>query len=313
MAYKDDYVWQEKFSQQLPKAEAGDVEAQYDIAIMYEKGNGVSKDMEKAFEWFGKAAKQGNDKAAFKVGYSFLRGEGVAQDYDKALTWLTTAAEHKNVRAYYYLGTIYEKGRGVQVDLDKALNWYSQAAKGGYIFAEERIAAVTNERKKEQQEVQVELEQQKRLERQKVALTSNPEPKPKEKTSLKDLLLEGGWSSQDKPAEYLPSRLTKCIDKGKTIECVSREITRSIGMADISYTTKAVVYGINDSGEFKVSYRNNVVDIKVTDPEFVESGGKVPVQMGWQDAEHKLDCSVENSGQLKCNKNNLRSMTFYRK
>jgi hypothetical protein len=312
-AYKDDYVWQEKFKQQLPKAEAGDVEAQYDIATMYEKGNGVSKDLEKAFEWFVKAAKQGNDKAAFRVGYSFLRGEGVAQDDAKALTWLNTAAESNNVRAYYYLGSIYEKGRGVPVDLEKALRWYTRAAKGGYSFAEERIMEVKNVLKQQELEMQVAQEEHKRQERQKIAMTNNPEPKLKAKPNVKEMLLEGGWSKENKPAEFLPSQLTKCADKGKTLECVSKEVTRNIGMADISYTTKAVVYSIKESGDFKISYRNNVVDIKITDPEFVESGGKVPVQLGWQDAEHKLDCEVENNNQLKCNKNKLRAVVFDRK
>ena len=311
-AYKDDYIWQEKFKQQLPKAEAGDLDAQYDIGTMYEKGNGVAKDVEKAFEWYTKSAKQGNDKAAFKVGYAFLRGDGAAQDDAKALKWLNEAAEKNNVRAFYYLGTIYEKGRGVPVDMDKALRWYTRAAKGGYSYAEERVAEVKNELEKEEQRLRAEVARKKRLERQKVAMTNNPEPKIKSKPDVKKLLLEGGWSKKDKPAEYLPSKLTQCKDRGKTLECVSKEVTRNIGMADISYTTKAVVYSIKDSGDFKVSYRNNVVDIKITDPEFVEAGGKVPVQLGWQDAEHKLTCEVENNDQLKCNKNKLRSVTFNR-
>ncbi len=311
-AYKDDYVWQEKFKQQMPKAEAGDMEAQYDIGRMYERGNGVPKDVEKAFEWYVKAAKQGNDKAAFKVGYSFLRGDGTAQDNEKALKWLNTAAERNNVRAFYYLGTIYEKGRGVSVNLDTALRWYTRAAKGGYSYAEERVAEVKKALQKEEQSIRAEIARKKRLERQRVAKTNNREPELKSKPDVKKLLLEGGWAKKDKPAEYLPSKLTKCKDKGNTLECVSEEVTRNIGMADISYTTKAVVYSIKESGNFKVSYRNNVVDIKVTDPEFVEAGGKVPVQLGWQDAEHKLTCEMENNDKLKCNKNKLRSVTFNR-
>jgi len=313
LAYKDDYVWQEKFKQQLPKAEAGDMEAQYDIGRMYERGNGVPKDVEKAFEWYIKAAKQGNDKAAFKVGYSFLRGDGTSRDYEKALTWLNTSAEKNNVRAFYYIGTIYEKGRGVSVNLDTALRWYTRAAKGGYAYAEERVAEVKKELDQEERRMIAEIARKKRAERQRAAAaTNNPEPNLKTKPNIKKLLLEGGWAKKDKPAEYLPSSLTKCKDRGSSLECVSEEVTRNIGMADISYTTKAVVYSIKDSGDFKVSYRNNVVDIKVTDPEFIEGGGKVPVQLGWQDAEHKLTCEMENNDKLKCNKNKLRSVTFNR-
>lgn len=312
-AYQDDYVWQEKFKQAMPKAKAGDSDAQYDIGGMYEKGNGVAKDVGQAFEWYVKAAKQGNDKAAYKVGFSFLRGKGVSQNNQKALKWLNVAAEHNNVRAYYFLGTMYEKGKGVSQNLDKALRWYTRASKGGYAIAEERVIEVKAELKKEEQQIQAAVERQKRLKRQKVAMTRNPEPKMKAKPNIKKVLLAGGWAKRNKPAEYLPSKLTNCKDKGTTIECVSKEVTRNIGMADISYTTKAVVYSIKESGNFKVSYRNNVVDIKVTDPEFVESGGKVPVKLGWQDAEHKLACAVENKKQVKCKKNKLRSLTFNRK
>ena len=312
-AYQDDYIWQEKYKQALPKAEAGDAEAQYDVATMHEKGNGVAKDLEQAHEWYLKSAKQGNDKGAYKVGFGYLRGVGTEKDYEKALKWLNTAAEYNNVRAFYFLGSMYEKGNGVPQDLDKALRWYTRASKGGYTVADERVIEVSAELKQEDRKMEAQLEREKRLERQKVAMTRNPEPKQSIKPDVKKLLLAGGWEKSDKPAEYLPSKSTQCKDKGKTIECVSKELTRNIGMADISYTTKAIVYSIQDSGEFKVSYRNNVVDIQVTDKNFVEAGGKVPVELGWQDAEHKLVCSVENKSQLNCKKNKLRSVTFNRK
>jgi len=312
-AYQDDYIWQEKYKKALPKAEAGDAEAQYDIGSMYEKGNGVAKDSAKAFEWYLKSAKQGYDKGAYEVGHSYLRGVGVEQNYDKALKWLNAAAEHNNVRAFYYLGTMYEKGSGVTQDLDKALRWYTRASKGGYAIAEERVIEVKAEIAKEDRKLQAQIEREKRLRKQKVAMTKNPEPKLKAKPDVKKLLLAGGWAKRDKPAEYLPSKFTQCKDKGNTIECVSKELKRNIGMADISYTTKAVVYSIKDSGDFKVSYRNNVTDIKVTDPEFVESGGKVPVKLGWQDAEHKLVCNFNSKKELNCKKNKLRSVTFNRK
>lgn len=308
-AYQDDYVWQEKFNKAMPKARAGNAEAQYDVGSMYEKGNGVAKDTGKAFEWYLKAAKQNHDKAAFEVGFGYLRGVGVDKNYDKALKWLTTASEFNNVRAYYFLGTMYEKGNGVPVDLDKALRWYTRASKGGYSVAEERVIEVRAELKKADAKLQAEVERERRLRRAKLAKSSRSAPKTS-KQDVKKLLMAGDWSKRNKPAEYLPSKYTQCKDKGKTIECVSKEVKRNIGMADISYTTKAVVYGMKDSGDFKVSYRNNVTDIKVTDPEFVESGGKVPVKLGWQDAEHKLVCNFNNKRELSCKKNKLRSITF---
>ncbi|MGD8559219.1 MAG: tetratricopeptide repeat protein [Gammaproteobacteria bacterium] len=308
-AYKDDYVWQEKFKQQLPLAESGNAEAQYDLGTMYERGNGVAKDMQKAFDWYLKAAKQGSDKGAYKVGLSYLHGKGVKEDHKKALKWLNDAADKNYVRAFYFIGTMYEKGDGVSKDLNKALRWYTRAYKGGYTIAKERANEVRETVK--EREIQAELQRQRRLARRRAQMAKSPPIKPA-KTNVKKLLLSGGWSKSDKPAEYLPSKLTDCKDKGKTIECVSNEVTRNIGMADIRYRTKAILYSLDDKGEFKVSYRNNVVDIKVTDPDFTANGGKVPVKMGWQDAEHKLVCAVENNKELKCTKNKLRDLTFNR-
>ncbi|MGD8566540.1 MAG: tetratricopeptide repeat protein [Gammaproteobacteria bacterium] len=308
-AFKDDYVWQEKFKQQMPLAENGNVEAQYDIGTMYERGNGVAKSMEKAFEWYMKSAKQGNDKAAYKVGLSYLHGKGVSKDYDKAMEWLKKAADKNNVRAFYFIGSMYEKGHGVSKNLDTALRWYTRAYKGGYMIAKQRAQEIKDIVK--EREVQAELKRQRELQRRRAAMAKSP-PISSKKTNVKKLLLAGGWSKSHKPAEYLPSKVTNCKDKGRTIECVSEEVTRNIGMADIRYRTKAILYSLDDEKNFKVSYRNNVVDIKVTDPAFTANGGKVPVKMGWQDAEHKLVCSVANKKELKCVKNKTRDMTFNR-
>jgi len=142
-AYEDDYIWQDKYSKQLPKAEKGEAKAQYDIGNMYERGKGVLMDQSKAFEWYAKAAQQGHDKAAFKVGFSFLRGQGVNKNFGKALKWLKISASKNNVRAYFFLGTMHEKGNGIPKNLNTSLSWYQKALKGGFRLAQERIDAVT--------------------------------------------------------------------------------------------------------------------------------------------------------------------------
>jgi TPR repeat protein len=41
--------------------------AQYNLGVMYEKGQGVQKDEKKAMAWFEKAAEQGNKDALNKL------------------------------------------------------------------------------------------------------------------------------------------------------------------------------------------------------------------------------------------------------
>lgn len=44
-------------------AEQGDAEAQFDLGVMYDYGDGVAKDKAKAVYWYTKAAEQGNAEA----------------------------------------------------------------------------------------------------------------------------------------------------------------------------------------------------------------------------------------------------------
>ncbi len=47
------------------KAEQGDMEAQYQLAICYQTGSGIEEDREAAHIWFTRAATQGHVEAEF--------------------------------------------------------------------------------------------------------------------------------------------------------------------------------------------------------------------------------------------------------
>ena len=51
---KGDYL--AAFEEWLPLAELGDVEAQYNIGVMYDEGTSPEPDLGKAAEWYRKAA-----------------------------------------------------------------------------------------------------------------------------------------------------------------------------------------------------------------------------------------------------------------
>lgn len=308
-----DYVWEEKFKKELSKAEQGDTKSQYAVGEMYEKGKGAVRDSTKAFEWYSKAAEQGNVKAAYKLGVAYLEGDGVKKNYKQAHKWLKKSAGKDYVRAEYYLGTMYEDGRGVKKDYDVAIKWYKQALAGGYGNAADGIERVSSAKRAEERAARAKRAAATPPPARRPKPVQKPKPKPAPKPlSTKEKVMAGGWKKRNTSADYLPSSVTQCADKGARVECVSAELTRNIGMADIDYTTKAILFGFKPSGEFKVSYRNNVSKITVTDPDFAESGGKVPVTLGWQDAEHKLVCEFENDRNLICTKNKTRKMKFRR-
>ncbi len=63
-----------------PLAEQGDAKAQYNIGIMYDRGDGVPQDYAEAVKWFRKAAEQGFAKAQNNLGEMYRYGYGVAKD-----------------------------------------------------------------------------------------------------------------------------------------------------------------------------------------------------------------------------------------
>jgi len=291
-----DYIWEGRFKKELPIAEKGDVKAQYAVGEMYEKGKGAVKDIQKAYDWYLKAAIQGNSKAAYKVGLFFYEGTAVKQDYGKAHTWFTKSAEQHYARAEFYLGEMYENGNGVDKDSDTALKWYDLAEEGGYSPATEAIDRVKRSLVKPK----------------KPTYLARAQKPPVVRADTKEIVLKGGWKKGNHPAEYLPSGVTKCLAKGVRIECESKNLKRNIGMADITYTTKAILFSFSGDNQFKISYRNNVSKIKVTDEDFAESGEKVPVKLGWQDAEHKLTCEVKDDKNIICTKNKVREIKLTR-
>ena len=74
-------------------AKKGDIDAQYNLGLMYDNGYGVKQDYKKAFEWYEKAANQGYAKAQFNLGLMYVKGEGVRQDYKRAKEWFGKACD----------------------------------------------------------------------------------------------------------------------------------------------------------------------------------------------------------------------------
>jgi uncharacterized protein len=115
------------------KAEAGDVEAQFELGAIYHDGQGgVPQDYAKAREWFEKAANQGEVKSQFNLGVVYYTGKGVQQDFAKARYWFEKAAAAGNARSQFNLGVMYYQGEGVTKDHPTALKLFRQAAEQNF-------------------------------------------------------------------------------------------------------------------------------------------------------------------------------------
>lgn len=67
-------------------------EPQRILGELYEKGNGVDRDMKESIEWYRKAAQSGNVYAQMSLGHFYYKGIGVPCDRKQALYWFTLAA-----------------------------------------------------------------------------------------------------------------------------------------------------------------------------------------------------------------------------
>ena len=82
-----------------PLAEQGNAAAQFNLGLMYEKGDGVQKDEQEAARWYYKAALQGHVGAQLNLGTMYDEGKGVAEDNRKAAQWYNQAATKGEVAA----------------------------------------------------------------------------------------------------------------------------------------------------------------------------------------------------------------------
>jgi len=71
----------------LPLAEQGDAQAQYNLGVMYDKGQGVPQDYKEAVKWYRLSAEQGNASAQHNLALMYAKGQGVPQDYVLAHMW----------------------------------------------------------------------------------------------------------------------------------------------------------------------------------------------------------------------------------
>jgi len=120
-------------------AEQGHAEAQYYLGCLYGRGRGVEKDLERAFELFGKAAGQGDEHAR--------KALEEKSKFEADFADLRERAEKGDAEAQYNLGMAYKSGEtfvfswGYPIDKDpeRGVEWLRRAAEQGHELAKRRL------------------------------------------------------------------------------------------------------------------------------------------------------------------------------
>ncbi len=108
----------------LPKAKAGDAEAQTFVGEIFEKGLGQLSDPQAAADWYLKAAGQGNTRAQINLGYLYESGLGVERNLVTAMNYYRAAAgfDDSNLEYVTSLEVASRKAREQKaVDMEKEI------------------------------------------------------------------------------------------------------------------------------------------------------------------------------------------------
>jgi len=138
LAYQEkDYVT--AFKELTPLAEKGNADAQFILAKMYWKGEGVLRDPDQAMKWFKASAAQGNPDAQFFLGSIYLLPH---KDIAEGVKWLRLSAEQGNQDAQWLLGKAYLEGdKELPRDPVQAEMWLWLAARDNLEFYENALRA----------------------------------------------------------------------------------------------------------------------------------------------------------------------------
>ena len=117
-------------------AEQGDAEAQFNLGMMYDEGDGVTQDFIQAIKWHTKAAEQGHVDAPLHIGFIYSGRQDFPQDRVKAREWYIKASQAGNTRAEHILGLmLLHIG-----DNAEGREWIRKSAENGYDYAQNNLA-----------------------------------------------------------------------------------------------------------------------------------------------------------------------------
>ncbi len=155
----DNRLYKRWYEVRKQQAEAGDAEAQHEIAIL------ATEYVDK-ISWSRKAAAQGHKQAQTDLGTLLLYGPSNLVDRSEAKVWFTNAAnagdsyaktelaklsefetnlagsEREEPEAQFSLGNAYAGGKAVRTDQTQAVNWWHKAAENGYPPAQLKLASI---------------------------------------------------------------------------------------------------------------------------------------------------------------------------
>ncbi len=127
------------FSLNTQAAELGHRDAVLAMGWFYLNGVGVEQNLDEAWYWYRKSARQGDPRAMFSLGYLCY----IDRNYSGAYTWFSQASEAGHKRSLYWLGKLHWKGYGVEQNRKTAMGFFAAAAKAKVTEAKRVLCFLT--------------------------------------------------------------------------------------------------------------------------------------------------------------------------
>jgi localization factor PodJL len=118
----------------------GNPAAEYEIAVRYMEGRGVTANIEEAAHWLERSARSGFAPAMFRLGGLYDKGGGLKRDRALARTLYTAAAEKGHAKAMHNLAVLYAEGFDGKPNYRLAAQWFRKAADFGIADSQYNLA-----------------------------------------------------------------------------------------------------------------------------------------------------------------------------
>lgn len=118
------------------QAALGDIDAQYQLGVVYAEGQLVPGDPTRAEQWYLAAAGQGHRDSQSWLCASLLVDQGRPEKLADAAGWCERASDQGDAEAAFRLANLYAKGEGVERDRAAANRLYQAAAEAGHSQAQ---------------------------------------------------------------------------------------------------------------------------------------------------------------------------------
>ena len=124
----------------------GNNKATLNLGLMYSKGDGVKKDLQKAFDYYSKASEKGNLEATFRVIDHLHKGIGTTKDIPEMARLVKDAyRQHpNNMKTNEWMGFIHFEGLGVKKNEILARSYLNKAIASGSDWATKFLAEYSN-------------------------------------------------------------------------------------------------------------------------------------------------------------------------